>query len=94
LVFIFEFIAILLRYRRKLPLRLLVRATLLQVFQRLLAILIGRVADPNPSVSDPTLMSTTKLTGAENATMFGCCLAPYGPTDKKIKFKRFIKSTV
>ncbi len=35
--------------------------------------------DPDP---DPTLMSTTKLTGTENVTTYGCCLAPGGPTDK------------
>jgi hypothetical protein len=38
------------------------------------------VGDPHPLLRvldpDPTLMSTTKLTGMENAATYVCCLAP------------------
>jgi hypothetical protein len=40
---------------------------------------------------DPTLMSTTKLTGMENLTIYVCCLSPGGPTDKKNKLRSIKK---
>ncbi len=47
------------------------------------------VSDP-----DPTLVSTTKLTGTENVMAYACCLAPGGPTDKQQQVKIFVISTI
>jgi hypothetical protein len=51
-----------------------------------------RAKDPDPFVSvsdpDPTLMSTTNITGIENVTMYACCLALGGPTDEENQVKK------